>query len=107
MPAPRRTIEVDETTAAVFEDRAAAQGLTVAELLAELAAVLSAELPPDLARMREAGEGPWSPEAIAETDRALAEFERTREGVPWEEMKAWLKSWGTDDELPPPKSRRM
>lgn len=53
------------------------------------------------------GEGPWSPESLAEDARRLAEFERTRMGVPWEEVRAWMQTWGTPDELPVPKPRKL
>src|SRR5262249_11522527 len=95
-----RQIEVDEETAALLEARAGARGMTVAELLADIACNQEA-LPADLAEMRDKGEGPWSPEALEEDARRMAEFERTREGVPWEEVKSWLRSWGTPDELRP------
>ncbi len=57
--------------------------------------------------MRAAGQGPWSPEIMAEDARRLADFERSREGVSWDEIKAWMESWGTPDELPPPKPRKL
>jgi hypothetical protein len=41
---------------------------------------------------------------MEEDAQRLAEFERTRMGVPWDEIKAWMKSWGKPNELPPPKS---
>jgi hypothetical protein len=107
MTAPLRTIEIDADTAALLEDSAAAQGMTVRELLAVLAAELAAEEPAEVARLREAGEGPYSKEALAEDARALEEFRRTRMGAPWDEVKTWLRSWGTDDELLPPKIRRL
>jgi hypothetical protein len=53
--------------------------------------------------MRTRAEGPWSPEALAEDQHRLAEFERTRMGVPWEEVEAWMQSWGKPAELPRPK----
>jgi hypothetical protein len=53
------------------------------------------------------GEGPWSPGALEEDARRLAEFERTRMGVPWDEVKTWMQSGGTPNELPPPKSRKL
>jgi hypothetical protein len=87
-----RQIEVDEETAALLEARAGARGITVSELLADIACNQEA-LPADLAEMRNEGEGPWSSEALEEDARRLAEFERTREGVPWEEVKNWLWSW--------------
>jgi hypothetical protein len=58
-------------------------------------------------KVRKIGEGPWSPGALEEDARRLAEFERTRMGVPWDEVKAWMQSWGTPNELPPPKSRKL
>lgn len=44
---------------------------------------------------------------LAEDARRLEEFERTRECVPWNEVRAWMQSWGTDHELPPPKVRKL
>ena len=101
-----RKIEVDARTADLLEARAAARGVSVSELLADLACNEQV-LPADLAEMRTRGQGPWSPEALAEDARQLAEFERTREGVPWDEIKAWMESWGTPNELPAPKPRKL
>jgi hypothetical protein len=101
-----RKIEVDVETADLFEARAAARGMSVAELLAHMACNLEV-LPADLAAMRTGGEGPWSPAALEEDARRLAEFERTRMGVPWDEVKTWMQSWGMPNELPPPKSRKL
>jgi hypothetical protein len=53
------------------------------------------------------GEGPWSPEAREEDARRLAEFECARLGAPWDEIQTWMQSWGTPNELPPPKSRKL
>jgi hypothetical protein len=101
-----RKIEVDVETADLLEARAAALGMSVPALLAELAGNESM-LPPDLAELRTKGQGPWSPEAMAEDERRLAEFERTRMGAPWDEVKVWMESWGRPDELPRPKLRRL
>ncbi|HTO85002.1 MAG TPA: ribbon-helix-helix protein, CopG family [Methylomirabilota bacterium] len=38
----------------------------------------------------------------AEIERSLAEVRAGAEGVPHDRIVAWLESWGTDDELPPP-----
>lgn len=103
MTVKRRKIEVDARTADVLEARAAARGQSISELLADL---VSDETSPDLETMRSAGRGPWSPEILAEDARRFADFQRTHEGVPWEEVKAWMKSWGTPNELPPPKPRK-
>src|SRR6266446_845462 len=101
-----RTIEVDTQTAEWLEARATARGMTVSELLADIACNEEA-LPADLAEMRAKGEGPWSADALEEDARRLAEFERTREGVPWEEIKSWVRSWGTPEELSTPEPRKL
>lgn len=99
-------IEIDARTADLLEARAAARGMSVSDLLADLASDAS-HLPPPLAAMRERGEGPWSPDILAEDRRRLAEFDRARTGVPWDEVKAWMQSWGTDNELPAPAPRKL
>jgi hypothetical protein len=101
-----RKIEIDEQAADLLEARAAARGLTMSELIADLAFAEDV-LPPALEGMREEGRGPWAPEILAEDERRLAEFARTREGVPWSEVKAWMESWGTANELPVPKARKL
>jgi hypothetical protein len=100
-----RTIEVDAETADLLEARAAARGMTVSELLADLA--VTEALPPPLQAMSVAGEGPWAPDVLAEDARRLAEFDRTRVGVPWEEVRAWMQSWGKPNELPAPTPRKL
>ncbi len=60
-------------------------------------------MPPELQAMRHAGEGPWAPDVLAEDARRLAAFQHTREALPWEDMKAWIQTWGTPNELPVPK----
>jgi hypothetical protein len=106
MNAKLRPIEVDAETADLLEARAKARGMTVAEFLADVACNEEA-LPADLARMRASGEGPWSPAMLEEDARRLGEFERTRMGLPWQEAKAWIESWGTPNEQPTPKSRPL
>jgi hypothetical protein len=101
-----RNIEVDAETADLLQARAAALGISVPALVAELAGA-EPILPADLAQMRAKGEGPWSPESLAEDERRLAEFERTRMGVPWDEVKAWLDSWRSPSVLPTPKPRKL
>ena len=101
-----RTIEVDAQTADLLEARATARGMRVSDFPADLACNEEV-LPAELAEMRSNSEGPWSSEALEEDARRLAEFERTRIGVPWDEVKAWMESWGTANELPPPKPRRL
>jgi hypothetical protein len=102
----QRTIEVDARTADLLEARAAARGLSVSELLADLAAG-NELLPADLEAARAAGKGAWAPEVLAEDARRLAEFKRSREGVPWHEIEIWMKSWGTAHEMPAPAPRKL
>ena len=106
MSARVRQIEVDAETADLLEARAAARGMSVSALLADMACN-EVILPPDLAQMRAKGDGPWSPEGLEEDTRRLAEFERTLLGMPWDEVKAWMQSWGTPNELPIPKPRKL
>src|SRR2546430_210209 len=101
-----RTIEVDMQTAELLEARAIARGMTVSELLADIACNEEV-LPADLAEMRAKGEGPWSAEALEEDARRLAEFERTRMGVPWEDVKIRMESWGSPPGVPTPKPRKL
>ena len=44
---------------------------------------------------------------IGEDRRRYEEFKRTGLAVPLDEVKAWVASWGTADELPRPKPRKM
>ena len=44
---------------------------------------------------------------IGEDRRSYEEFKRTGLAVPLDEVKAWVASWGTADELPRPKPRKM
>ncbi len=99
-------IEIDAQTAELLKARASARGMSVGDLLADLADDENL-LPPDLETMRNTGEGPWSAEILAEDARRLAEFHRTREALPWDEVKAWMSSWGTPEELPAPKPRKL
>ncbi|MBI1210715.1 MAG: ribbon-helix-helix protein, CopG family [Alphaproteobacteria bacterium] len=100
-----RSIEVDAATAKILKARAAKRGTSVAEIVADL--LKSEELPKDLAEMKRKGQGPWSPSALAEDARLYEAFKRTRMGVPWDEVRQWVESWGTADELPMPKPRKL
>jgi hypothetical protein len=99
-------IEVDEATATLLEARAAARGLSVSDFLADLIGS-DAPLPAELLAQRDAGEGPWAAYALAEDARRLAHFQSTGESAPWAEVKAWMQSWGSEHELPTPKSRKL
>jgi hypothetical protein len=80
--------------------------MSVSDLLADLAGAENV-LSPDLEAMRTTGDGPWAPEILAEDARRLAEFRRTREAIPWDDARVWMRSWGTPQELPAPKPRKL
>ena len=101
-----RKIEVDERTADVLEARAQARGMSVPDLIADLAESED-ELPLWLKKMQDEGRGPWSPEILIEDAQRLEEFRRTRMAIPGEEVAAWAASLGTSNELPAPKPRKM
>jgi Ribbon-helix-helix protein, copG family len=96
-----RNIEVDVETAERLEARAAARGMSVSELLTEIA---SGEDPASayVGGIGAIDNNPWSPVAFEEDARRLAEFDRTRMGVPWDEIKSWMETWGTATEHAPP-----
>ena len=41
-------------------------------------------------------------EAWVEDEAAYAEYEKSGESIPLEVAEAWVRSWGTAEELPPP-----
>lgn len=101
-----RSIEVDVKTAKRLDAMAEELGLSVAELVAELAGEAAA-LPKSFEKMRKTGRGPWAPSVLAEDARRAEAFERTGKGVPWNEVRDWMRSWGTAQELPMPKPRKL
>ena len=101
MTARARTIKLDSDTADRLEAWARERGLTVAELLAELAAGQSVPLP-EWDSMRNAGRGPWAPEVLAEDARRLERFERTGEGVSWGEVESWIRAGAPQKSCPLP-----
>jgi predicted transcriptional regulator len=90
----RRTLEIDTETDARLHELAAERGQDVAAVLAEAVALLDSVV--DIA-------GP----DIAEDRRRLDELKRTRLAVPLDEVKAWVASWGSADELPRPQPRKV
>jgi predicted transcriptional regulator len=89
-----RTLEIDADTDARLREMATERGQEVAAVLAEAVALLDSVV--DL-------EGP----DIAEDRRRYDEFKRTRLAVPLDEVKAWVASWGSADELPRPQPRKV
>jgi len=78
----KRTIEVDDTTAAALESRAAEVGLSVPDLLAELVAAEGA------AAELSSAEQP-------ELDQQWAAIKAGEPTVAHEDVVRWLDTWGT------------
>jgi predicted transcriptional regulator len=76
------TIEIDERTADVLQARAAELGVTVSELVAELATFDSEPIAADS-------------DEIAELDRRWKKIEAGQPTVPHERVVRWLRTWGT------------
>lgn len=89
-----RTLQIDADTDARLREMATERGQEVAAVLAEAVALLDSVV--DL-------EGP----DVAEDRRRLDEFRRTRLAIPLNEVKAWVASWGSPDELPRPQPRKV
>ena len=84
----RLAIELDDRLAARLNEAAAKQQTAAEAFAAEAVerAVADVEL--------------W-----AEDEAAFAEYERTSESIPLAAAEAWVRSWGTATELPPPEPR--
>jgi predicted transcriptional regulator len=89
-----RTIELDADTDARLREMATERGQDVAAVLAEAVALLDSVVDP-------------SRPDVAEDRRRYEEFKRTGLAVPFEEVKAWVASWGSPDELPRPRPRKF
>jgi hypothetical protein len=44
---------------------------------------------------------------VSEDRRRYDDFQRTRLAVPLDDVKAWVSSWGSDNELPCPQTRKV
>lgn len=88
----RRTLDID--TDARLREMADERGQDVAAVLAEAVALLDSVV--DIA-------GP----DIAEDRRRLDGFKNTRVAVPLDEVKEWVASWGSAQELPHPAALRI
>ena len=89
-----RTLEIDADTDARLREMAAERGQEIAAVLAEAVALLDSVV--DLA-------GP----DIGEDRRRYDEFKRTRLAVPLDDVKEWVASWGSANELPRPQPRKV
>jgi predicted transcriptional regulator len=90
----RRTLELDSVTDARLREMAAERGQDVSAVLAEAVALLDSVI--DIG----------NPD-IAEDRRRLDDFRRARAAVPLHQVKAWVESWGSGDELPRPQPQRL
>jgi len=77
-----QTIEIDDSTALVLERRAAERGVTVPELVAELATMAVSSVAA-------------SHDEIAELDRRWKAFEAQDGITSNDEVVQWLQTWGT------------
>jgi predicted transcriptional regulator len=89
-----RTLEIDAETDARLREMAKERGQDVAAVLAEAVALLDSVV--DLA-------GP----DVSEDRRRYDDFQRTRLAVPLDDVKAWVSSWGSENELPRPQPRKV
>ncbi|HTO68050.1 MAG TPA: hypothetical protein VMM15_43080 [Bradyrhizobium sp.] len=90
----RRTLEIDVQTDARLAEIAAERGQDVAAVLAEAVALLDSIV--DLA----------GPDVVQDRER-LDAFRATGEAVPLQDVKDWVASWDTADELPRPGPRKI
>ena len=90
----RRTLDIDSDTDARLREMASERGQDVASVLAEAVALLDSVV--DIA-------GP----DIGEDRRRLDAFKMTRAAVPLDDVKSWVASWGSANELPRPAPRRI
>lgn len=79
MPTDTRTIEIDAETAETLELRAAARGVSVGQMVADLVAL----------------HGPADTRELAELDCRWAAVESGETTVPHEDVARWLETWGT------------
>ncbi|HEY5127062.1 MAG TPA: hypothetical protein VIJ35_07130, partial [Bradyrhizobium sp.] len=90
----RRTLDIDADTDARLREMADERGQDVAAVLAEAVALLDSVV--DIA-------GP----DIGEDRRRLDAFKQTRAAVPLDDVKDWVASWGSANELPRPAPRKI
>jgi predicted transcriptional regulator len=89
----RRTLEIDADTDVRLRELAVERGQDVAAVLAEAVALLDSVV--DIA-------GP----DISADRRRLDDFKATRLAVPLDDVKTWIASWGSANELPRPTPRK-
>ncbi len=85
MSGTRVVIDLDEKLAAGLEAAAKQPQTSIEGFAAKAAARAVADV-----------------EGWAEEEAAYAEYERTGEAVPIAAVEEWVRSWGAENELPPP-----
>ena len=90
----RRTLDIDTDTDTRLREMADERGQDVAAVLAEAVALLDSVVDID---------GP----DIDEDRRRLDAFKSTRMAVPLDDVKTWVASWGSANELPRPAPRKI
>ncbi|MET4325202.1 MULTISPECIES: hypothetical protein [unclassified Bradyrhizobium] len=89
-----RTLEIDADTDARLREIASERGKDIATVLAEAVALLDSVI--DVS----------SPD-LAEDRSRYDDFKRTGLAVPLDDVKAWVASWDSADELPRPQPRKV
>jgi predicted transcriptional regulator len=77
-----QTIEIDSDTANALKERADEQGVTVSQLVAELATLATGPVQSDR-------------DDVAELDRRWEAFKAQDSAASTEDVVRWLKTWGT------------
>lgn len=90
----RRTLEIDVGTDARLSEMAAERGQDIAAVLADAVALLDSVVDPA---------GP----DVAEDRRRLDEYLKSSKAAPLNDVKAWVASWDTAEELPRPSPRKI
>ncbi len=85
MPQTRVVIDLDEELAAGLEAAAKRSKTSIEGFAAKAVARAVVDV-----------------EVWAEEEAAYADYERTGEAIPIAAVEQWVRSWGTDNELPPP-----
>ena len=89
-----RTLEIDVETDERLREMAKERGQDVAAVLAEAVALLDSVV--DIT-------GP----DVSEDRRRYDDFRKTRIAIPLDDVKAWVSSWGSENELPRPQPRKV
>jgi len=97
----RRALDIDTDTDTSLREMADERGQDVAAVLAEAVALLDSVVDiagPDIGEDRR---------RLDAYNRRLDAYKKTRTAVPLDDVKAWLTSWGSANELPRPTPREI